>query len=43
MIGAEKWDETNISALNVVTNDRDSKMCLGCCGGEVDGGVGGGG
>ena len=38
-----KWSEVNISTLNVINNDRGRKMCLGCCGGEVDGAVGGGG
>ena len=39
MTGTERWADINISALNVITNDRGSKMCLGCCGDEVDGGV----
>ena len=33
----------NLSALNVINNDRGSKICLCCCDGEVDGGVGCGG
>ena len=36
MAGAERWAEVNISALNVITNDRGSTMCFVCCGGEVN-------